>query len=137
MKTETLKKIFTFLEENGEHNAPLMWKLQNNIPITEKDDLIVKGGLSLWDTDITSLPKGLEVRSNLVVAYSKLTSLPEGLKVGGDLRLDGLEINLLPKGLEVGDDLFINNTPLTKYKQNKLKEMIYPGFIKGQITIDR
>jgi hypothetical protein len=44
---------------------------------------------------------------------------------------------LLPKGLEVGDDLFINSTPLTKYKHNKLKEMIYPGFIKGQITIDR
>jgi hypothetical protein len=87
--------------------------------------------------NLKSLPEGLKVGGGLYLEGTNITSLPEGLKVGGDLRLDGLEINLLPKGLEVGDDLFINNTPLTKYKQNKLKEMIYPGFIKGQITIDR
>jgi len=155
MKTETLRKIFTFLEENGEHNAPLMWKLQNNIPITEKDDLIVKGGLSLWDTDITSLPKGLEVRSNLVVAYSKLTSLPEGLKVGDslnmfdtkikslpeglvvnrDLYLRGSEIQSLPKGLKVGGFIDLRDTKLTEYTDDDLRKMIEPdGYIRGKIV---
>jgi hypothetical protein len=72
MEKETLKKIFEFLEENGEHNPPLMWKLQNNIPITEKDDLIVKGSLDLSSSNITSLPKGLKVGGLLIIIESDL-----------------------------------------------------------------
>jgi hypothetical protein len=170
MKKETLKKIFKFLEENGEHNAPLMWKLQNNIPITE-DDLIVNGDLNLTKTDIESLPdglnvedilslygckniqslpEGLEVGGHLDLGYSNITSLPKGLKVGGSLSLfdcanitslpEGLKvgrfldlkhsnITSLPKGLKVGGNLYLNYTPLTKYSNEELRQMVNPGYI--------
>jgi hypothetical protein len=171
MEKETIKKIFKFLEENGEHNAPLMWKLQNNIPITEKDDLIIKGDLDLTKTDIESLPDGLKVENNLSLygckniqslpeglevgghldlGYSNITSLPKGLKVGGSLSLfdcanitslpEGLKvgrfldlkhsnITSLPKGLKVGGNLYLNYTPLTKYSNEELRQMVNPGYI--------
>ena len=37
MEKEKLKRIFEFLEEKGEHNAPFLWKWENNIPLTKKD----------------------------------------------------------------------------------------------------
>ena len=92
MVKETLKRIFEFLEEKGEHKAPFLWKLENNIPLTE-EDLNVKGNLYLRDSEITSLPKGL--------------------KVGGDLLIFG--------------------TPIAKFDDDELREMIKPGFIKGEI----
>jgi hypothetical protein len=134
MEKETLKKIFDFLEENGEHNAPLMWKLQNNIPITEKDDLIVKGDLDLTKTDIESLPDGLKVEANLSLYGCKnIQSLPEGLEVGGFLDLGYSNITSLPKGLKVGGRLFIKNTPLTKYSTEELRQMVNPGYINNII----
>ena len=153
MKKEILKRIFEFLEEKGEHRIPLKWKLINNEPLT-KEDLNVKGYLDLSDLEITSLPKGLKVGGDLDLYNTKITSLPEGLKVGGDLDLYNTEIRLLPQGLEVGGslyiqrtkikslpeglevggDLYINTTPLTKYTDEELREMIKPGFIKGKIA---
>jgi hypothetical protein len=62
-----------------------------------------------------------------------LTSLPEGLKVGGILSLNHSSVTSLPKGLEVGDNLQIEGTALTKYSDEQLREMINPGFIKGEI----
>ncbi len=153
MKTETLKKIFDFLEENGEHNPPFMWKLKNNEPITE-DDLIVNGDLNLNHSKITSLPEGLEVGGFLDLSYSLINSLPEGLKVGGSLSLfDCANITSLPEGLKVGRNLdlgftkiislprglkvegFIdlNGTKLTEYSDDELRKMVKPGYIKGRI----
>ena len=40
MKKEALKRIFDFLEEKGEHNAPLRWKILNNIPEPMKEFLL-------------------------------------------------------------------------------------------------
>ena len=129
MEKETLKKIFEFLEENGEHNAPLMWKLQNNIPITE-DDLIVNGDLNLTKTDIESLPDGLKVENNLSLYGCKnIQSLPKGLEVGEDLDLGHSNITSLPKGLKVGGNLYLNYTPLTKYSNEELRQMVNPGYI--------
>ena len=93
MKNEALKRIFEFLEDKEEHKAPFIWKLENNIPLTE-EELNVKGNLNLH-------------------SFKKLTSLPKGLKVGGNL--------------------YIYNTPLTKYSDNELREMVKLGFIKGEI----
>ena len=113
MKIEQLKRIFEFLEEKEGHNAPVKWKLINNIPLIE-EDLNVKGDLNLIN--------------------SKITSLPEGLKVGGFLGLTACKgITSLPKGLQVGGGLFIRNTPLEDYSDEQLREMIKPGFIKGKI----
>ncbi len=112
MEKEALKNIFDFLEDN-EGKRSVLWKLKNNIPIIEKDDLIVKGSLDLSSSNITSLPKGLEVKGGLSLYESEIISLPEGLKVHGDL--------------------FIADTNLEKYTDDELREMVKPGFIKGEI----
>jgi hypothetical protein len=154
MKKETLKKIFDFLEKNDNKRKPLMWKLKNNIPITEKDDLIVKGSLDLSSSNITSLPKGLEVKGSLSLYESEIISLPEGLKVGVDLDLRNSYIESLPEGLEVGDELdlaytYITSLPkglkvgglliiiesdLLKYSDEEIRKMIEPGYIKKKIV---
>ena len=112
MKEEALKRIFEFLEEKEEHNMPFKLKLIFNKPLTE-EELNVKGNLNLEKSKITSLPKGLKVRFWL------------------DLR--NTKINSLPKGLEVYSSLFIENTALLDYTDEELREMIKPGFIKGDI----
>ena len=152
MKIEQLKRIFDFLEEKGEHRAPVKWKLINNIPLT-KEELNVKGDLDLRFSSITSLPEGLKVGGDLNLRKANITSLPEGLKVGGDLMLyksaieslpkdlivgGSLELSYskitsLPKGLEVHRSLFIKNIALLEYTDGELKKMVKPGFIKGKI----
>ena len=159
MDNSTIKKILDFLEEkeNKKHKDRdnLVWKLRFGYPLT-KEELNHKGDLHLSFSNLEFLPKGLKVGGFLYLFMCiHLTSLPEGLEVGGNLYLDnckklkslpeGLKvgsflnlrncINLksLPKGLEVGGDLQIENTPLTKYSDEQLREMIEPGFIKGSI----
>ena len=83
--------------------------------------VIVTGNLDLKNSNIETLPAGLEVRGNLCLeGCINLKSLPEGLKVEGSLYLSGrvhytsqgLQVtsNLLtslPRGLEVGGDLHL------------------------------
>ena len=71
MHNNILKRIFEFLEEKEGHNVPFLWKFENDIPLTE-GDLNVKGVLDLFDSKITSLPEGLEVRYNLYIGDSPL-----------------------------------------------------------------
>ena len=159
MDITKLKRIFAFLEKkeskSHENKGTFLWKLIFNEPLTNKD-LNVKGDLYLRDSKITSLPEGLKVGGDLDLGWTKITSLPEGLEVGGSLDLRGQkkitslpddlqvggELNIigcdaitsLPKGLEVGKILYIKYTPLTKYSDEELREMIKPGFIKGEIV---
>jgi len=86
MNKETLKRIFDFLEEKGEHRGPLFWKHKNNIPLTY-EELNIEGNLDLSDTNITSLPKGLKVGGNL-----ELT----GITLGEDYDDDGLRQMIRP-----------------------------------------
>ena len=133
MKKEQLKRIFEFLEEKEQQNPPFLWKYKNNIRLIEKD-LNIEGDLDLFDSKIKSLPEGLKVSGTLDLSYSKIISLPKGMEVGGTLFLHLSKITSLPKGLEIGEHLFIGKTPLTKYSDEELREMIKPGFIKGKIV---
>ena len=132
MEKEQLKRIFKFLEEKEGHNLPFKWKLFNNLPLTEKD-LNVKGDLDLFDSKIKSLPKGLKVSGILDLFQVEITSLPDDLQVGGYLNLSNTSITSLPKGLKVGGFLYIYKSALLEYTDEELREMIKPGFIKGEI----
>ena len=132
MEKEKLKRIFEFLEKNDNRNAPFIWELLNNEPLTE-DELVVKGNLDLQFKKITSLPEGLEVEGNLKLLNAKVTSLPEGLKVGRDLELSYSSVTSLPKGLKVYRDIYIHSSKLRDFSNDELREMIKPGFIKGGI----
>jgi hypothetical protein len=132
MVNNVLKRIFEFLEEKEEQNPPFKWKLLNNKPLLE-DDLDVKGDLYLSSTEIDSLPEDLKVKYSLFLENTTITYLPEGLKVGHNLYLYNSRINSLPKGLQVGGSLSIRHTPLEDYSDEQLREMIKPGFIKGEI----
>jgi hypothetical protein len=160
MEKETLKNILDFLKEK-EGKSSIRWKLLHNEPFTEKElnvdgKFIFDGFLDLSGKNITSLPKGLEVRGNLYLQNCKsLTSLPEGLSVWGTLDLKGstikslpeylnikddldlshTKITSLPKGLKVGENLYIKNSPLAKFSDESLKDMIgLNGYIKGKIV---
>ena len=134
MKEETLKRIFEFLEEKGEHNMPFKLKLIFNKPLT-KEDLNVKGNLDLEESKITSLPKGLKISGWLDLSRSKIKSLPEGLEIGDSLFLVRTSITSLPKGLKVGGHLDLTESELPYYYNNDdhLRKSIEPGFIKGDI----
>jgi len=132
MEKETLKKIFTFLEEEENKDKPFMLKLMNNEPLTD-EELFVEGDLDLTFINIISLPKGLKVDGNLFLGDSSIKSLPEGLQVGGNLNIRNTPIQLLPKGLKVWGRLFIKNTPLTKYSTEELRQMVNPGYINDII----
>ena len=163
MEKETLKNIFKFLEDKGEHRTPFMWKWKNNIPLTEKDlniegnldltntdikslpdGLKVAGNLNLTETDMESLPERLEVAGNLYLDHSFIKSLPKDLKVGGYLSIEATYIKSLPRGLQVGGDLYLNDSKLLIYidynDSNELrdivKKMVEPGFIKGNVIFD-
>ena len=154
MKIEQVKRIFEFLEKKEKHKVPFLFKVKCEIPFT-KEELNIKGRLYLFDSKITTLPEGLKVGGDLDLSYSeKLNSLPKGLKVGGELNLFYTKITSLPEGLKVGGsltlafcdnitslpeslyvdgDLNIRETPLQKYTDDELREMVKPGFIKGKI----
>jgi ABC-type uncharacterized transport system YnjBCD ATPase subunit len=69
----------------------------------------------------------------LWVSNTNITSLPEGLEVGGDLFLQDTTIKSLPAGLKVGGDLYLKDSSLNELTTPNLKKMIQPGFIKGKI----
>jgi hypothetical protein len=156
MKKEALKRIFDFLEEKEEKKpkiyGSIAWKILFNDPII-KEDLIVQGDLDISTLNITHLPKGLKIIGNADFRFSSLKTFPknlfvegslnfewtrfkslsDGLYIGRNLFLSDSDIETLPKGLKVGGILFISDTPLAKLSDEKIREMIKPGFIEGRI----
>ena len=154
MNKENLNLLFDFIQNKEGKQIPLLWKWKNNIPLTEEDlnvkgdlnlayskirsfpeGLKVAGDLDLQDSYVKSLPKGLEVGGVLSLIGTYMTTLPEGLKVGGQLWLIGCNnLTSLPKGLEVGEDLHLSSDFLLRsHSDEEIREMIKPGFIKGEI----
>jgi hypothetical protein len=96
-------------------------------------DLYVRRDIYLEGSNITSLPEDLQVGRDLDLSDTQVELLPKGLQVGGTLDLRRTKITLLPKGLEVKGELIIKNTALLEYIDKELRDMIKPGFIKGEI----
>jgi hypothetical protein len=63
---------------------------------------------------------------------AKLTE--EQLNIEGNLDLSDINIPSLPKGLKVGGNLYINWGNSVVFYDNEIREMIKPGFIKGDIS---
>ena len=78
--------------------------------------MVVKGDLNLFNSPIKSLPQGVTIVGELVLSFTKIETLPKGLIVKGGLEIAG--------------------TPLEKYSNRQLKEMVKPGFIDGPIVRD-
>jgi hypothetical protein len=133
MKKETLTNILSFIEKVDGSKISIVQKIKNGLPLTE-DELNIDDDLNLVFSKLTSLPEGLKVGGDLLLLGTPITSLPEGLTVGGDLFLDYSKITSLPEGLKVGLNLYISKTPLKKYTDEQLREMVKPGFIQGKIN---
>jgi hypothetical protein len=104
--------------------------------ISLPEGLKVGGTLALEScTKITSLPKGLEFGGSLSLKNCiNFKFLPENLEIRGFLALWGCKnIESLPKGLKVNGDLNIVESSLLNYTDDELREMVKPGFIKGEI----
>ena len=132
MKKEALKRIFDFLEEKEKHRGPFIWKLKNDIPLTE-EDLDIEGDLDLTNSNIESLPEGLKVSGDLILSYCEnINSLPEGLIVRGNLILeDCINLYSLPKGLKVFGTLYIYTSPLGEYSNSELRNIVGDdGYLK-------
>ena len=132
MKHNILKNIFYFLEEEGEHKAPFMWKWLTNEPLTE-DDLHINGDLDLTFSRIESLPEGLNISGDLNLTFCEnISSLPKGLIVRRNLILeDCSQLYSLPKGLKVGGTLYIDTSPLGEYSESELRNMVGDdGYLK-------
>jgi hypothetical protein len=71
------------------------------------NDFVVDGILNLSYTHITSLPKGLVVRDNLLLIGTNIEELPDDLVVGGDLDLSISHIKSLPENLTIGGNLIL------------------------------
>jgi hypothetical protein len=82
---------------------------------------------------LESLPEGMEV-GILSLEDSEIGFLPKGLKVNRLLNLMRCKnLTSLPKGLEVYGNLAIHNSGLAKFSDNELRKMVKPGFILGKI----
>ena len=117
--------LFKFLGKQEGTKTPLKVKLIYAPDTLTPDDLKVGGGLSLRNTEITTLPDGLVVGSYLDLSGTKITSLPDGLEVGGYLDLNGIKITTLPDDLKIKGSLDLRNTPLgRRYTKEEIEEMI-------------
>jgi len=151
MKTETIEKIFKFLEEKEGMKPPMKWfdllkKLKFIKFINELENhpdgvqYRYDGDLFLSDSNIKKLPNDLYVGGDLVLDFCyKFTELPTKLYVGGYFSARETNIEELPDNLYVGGNLYIENTPLAnKFTDEQIYEMIKlrGGEIIGDIFSD-
>ena len=103
------------------------------------DDLYVGGFLSLTNCNqLTELPDNLYVSGRFNLDSCKqISELPDNLYVGESLILIDSNITELPDNLYVRRNLWLANTPLDKYTDEEIREMITSkgGTLIG--TIDR
>ena len=111
MKRETIENILNFLKEKEGKKIPGKWSIVERLE-THPDGIQYKhnGHLSLYNRNITKLPKDLYVDGNFYLRNcSQLTKLPDDLHVELDLVLrDCIQLTKLPNYLYVGGYLALN-----------------------------
>ena len=156
MGTKAIYNLFKFIEDKKpQYKTPFKVKLIYAPETLTKEELNVEGDLNLSNTQIQSLPSGLEVR-DLWLDDTPIQSLPNDLKVKGTLSLPytpikdlpnnltvknlilhDIPIKSLPDNLTVKGDLDLSNTPLSKkYTTEEEIKAKYPGIkVKGKIYL--
>lgn len=125
--------LFKFLEkEKGKIPSSIEIKLIIGLPLTP-DELDIKEDLSLYKSQITSLPPNLKVEGFLDLENTLIKSLPQGLQVGDFLDIRRTEIASLPPDLKVEGNLYIAFTPLAKKQTSEIRAMLTKGYINGDI----
>ena len=159
MKTETIEKIFNFLEEKEGMQVPEKWSLIQEFE-NHPDDIQYKhnGNLILNRTNIKKLPNDLYVDGRLSLVHceqfkklpnnlyvgrglnlygcEQLAKLPDNLYVGTNLSIDNTNVSEIPDNLYVGGGIYIYDTPLSKnYTDKQIREIVAStgGQIKGGI----
>lgn len=110
-----LDKVFDFIKDKRGYEYPFLYKLLNDIPLSE-DDLNVRGDLTLYDSNLDTLPNKLTIMGDLLMSDSSFKKIPNGLKIYGDM--------------------YILNTPCSRmFTDKEIKKIIkdYGGFVKGTI----
>ena len=159
MKTETIEKIFKFLEKKEGKEIPLNWNLierletypdgtqfiyYDHLDLSDSnitklpDDLYVAGLLNVRNSKLIETPFHLYVVNTLILSYNKeLIKISDKTHVGYDLDLRGcIKLRELPNDLFVGHDLYIQETPLAeKYTDDEIYGIIENngGQIRGKI----
>lgn len=100
---------------------------QLGVIVTElPENLRVIGDLILVDSDITQLPKGLEIEGSLIGNGLKIKELPNDIKVKESIYLAESDIETLPNGLHVEFTLSVANTPIKTLPSDlEVKENLY------------
>ena len=125
--------IFQYLEKTKGKPIPFLFKLLNNLPLTE-DELIYNGNLVSWFSDTISLPDNLTVNGHLDLYLSNIKSLPKNLIINSNLNINSTKISELPDDLIVAGNLWCIDTPLAKrIKKDKLLLSKYKKQVKGKI----
>ena len=132
MKTETIEKIFNFLNTKEGRKIPKKWA-DTLAKYEEKKELIrvlethpdgvqykYYDSIYLMNTNIKKLPNDLYVTGDLDLAHCKqLTKLPDKLHVNGSLYLSGCQqLTELPNNLYVEYSLDLNDTNIEKLPNN-------------------
>jgi len=110
------------------------WLIESNKLIKQYIKGGCKGDLWLVGTPITSLPANLIVGGSLSLFDSQISTLPSGLNVMKHLNIINTQIESLPPDLIVGGDFWVNFTPLAnKYSGVQIKQMApgIKGYVKG------
>ena len=114
------------IQQTNTSSLTVQDKLKNNQTLT-KEELNFKGDLNLDNSNVTSLPEGLQVDGSLSLnnCYN-LTSLPKNLDVTGNLDLLGTtKLTSLPEGLAVWGFIQIKDSTLARrYTNDDLREMV-------------
>ena len=98
----------------------LTWSRIEELPA----DIVITKSLEAASSGLKSLPS-LQLKGDLTLFESDITTLPSGLKVGGELDLMETQVKVLPKDLKVGIAIFVDDVDEVEAPTKKLKDLLH------------